>query len=169
MADRLDLDRLRVRPRLDSDEVPEAGSPWDDWGFDERVGEVAVERFVVEVSQDDGSYAIVGDMSWHIVGYGPNRGSRALNIGISLAPNARGRGIGATAQRQLAEHAFATTDIERVEASTDVENVAEQRALEKAGFVREGVLRSAQARIDGRHDLYVYSILRAEVEARPRT
>ena len=63
----------------------------------------------------------------------------AYNIGISLAVGVRGRGIGWRAQRMLAEHLFATTEVFRVEAGTDVHNVAEQRSLEKAGFTREGV------------------------------
>ena len=51
----------------------------------------------------------------------------------------------------------------RVEASTDVTNLAEQRALEKAGFTREGVLRGAQHRADGvHHDLVGYAILRTD-------
>ena len=36
----------------------------------------------------------VGDLSWHPEGYGANAGSVAFNIGISLVPEARGRGIG---------------------------------------------------------------------------
>ena len=50
----------------------------------------------------------------------------------------------------------------RVEASTDITNSAELRALEKAGFTREGVLRKAQWRNGDWHDLVVYSKLRGE-------
>jgi len=114
-----------------------------------------VGRLAVEV---DG--VVVGDLTWHEVHYGPTEGSRAWNIGIGLVESVRGRGLGATAQRALADHLFATTDVDRVEASTDVDNVVEQRSLEKAGFVREGVLRSAQQRADRRHDLVVFSRLR---------
>ena len=53
----------------------------------------------------------------------------------------------------------------RVEASTDITNLAEQRALEKAGFTREGVLRKAQWRAGDWHDLVVYSLLRGEEQA----
>jgi uncharacterized damage-inducible protein DinB len=108
--------------------------------------------------------AVVGDVSWHSVWYGPNDASRAANIGISLIPAARGRGLGTRAQRALVEHLFATTVVQRVEASTDVDNVAEQRSLEKAGFHREGVLRSSQGRADGRHDLVVYSVVRSDLD-----
>jgi RimJ/RimL family protein N-acetyltransferase len=52
----------------------------------------------------------------------------------------------------LADYLFETTETNRVEASTDVENVAQQRALEKAGFVREGVQRGAQFRAGAQHD-----------------
>ncbi len=50
----------------------------------------------------------------------------------------------------------------RVEAHTDVQNLAEQRALEKAGFTREGVTRQAQWRGGALHDGYLYSVLRSE-------
>ena len=55
---------------------------------------------------------------------------------------------------------FATTPIHRVEASTDVENLAEQRSLEKAGFIREAVLRGVQFRAGAWHDLVNYARLR---------
>jgi hypothetical protein len=48
----------------------------------------------------------------------------------------------------------------RVQAFTDVENVAERRALENVGFVQEGVLRSAQWRQGSWHDQILYSIVR---------
>ena len=106
----------------------------------------------------------IGFVSWHRTHHGPNVGSRAWNIGINLAPEGRGHGFGVEAQRMLAEHLFDTTDVDRVEASTDVENVPEQRALEKAGFTREGRLRGAQERAGGRHDIYLYSLLRSDLE-----
>jgi aminoglycoside 6'-N-acetyltransferase len=42
------------------------------------------------------------------------------------------------------------------------DNLAEQRALEKVGFVREGVLRSTQFREDAWRDIVLYSLLRHE-------
>jgi RimJ/RimL family protein N-acetyltransferase len=110
---------------------------------------------------DDG--AVIGDVGWHQVTYGPNEPSRALNIGLSLDPEARGHGHGTEAQRLLAQLLFRCFDVERIEASTDIENVAEQRSLEKAGFTREGVLRHAQSRAGTYHDLVSYSILREDL------
>jgi RimJ/RimL family protein N-acetyltransferase len=103
-----------------------------------------------------------GEVSYISVHHGPPPTSRAFNIGIWLLPEHRGRGHGAEAQRQLAAYLFAHTRVERVEASTDVANAAEQRALERAGFTREGILRHAQFREGGFHDLVLYSKLRAE-------
>ncbi len=145
-----------LREPGDGERGPDTPSEWDDWGpLPDPILAPDVGRLLV-VHDDE----VVGDLSWHEVHYGPNLGSRAWNIGIALAPEHRGRGIGAAAQRALADRLFATTDVDRVEASTDVANVAEQRSLTKAGFVREGVLRSAQLRADGRHDLVVFSRLR---------
>jgi RimJ/RimL family protein N-acetyltransferase len=104
----------------------------------------------------------IGDVSWHPVSYGPNARSTAYNIGIGLQPEHRRQGYGARVQRLLAAHLFATTEVNRVEASTDIDNVAEQRALVNAGFTREGVLRGAQFRAGEFRDLVVFSRLRAD-------
>ena len=121
-------------------------------------------RLHIEVTDADGVRAVAGSLSWHAVWYGPNDGSKAWNIGIGLGEHARGHGIGTCAQRLLAEYLLESTAIDRIEASTDVTNLAEQRSLEKAGFIREGLLRSAQERANGRHDLYSYSLLRSDVD-----
>ena len=80
-----------------------------------------------------------------------------------MLPEARGRGVGTAAQRMLVRYLFAHTQVNRIDANTDLTNVAEQRALEKAGFTREGVLRGAQFREGTYHDMVLYSILRHEV------
>ena len=119
-------------------------------------GYPVVERLLVAL--DDGT--LIGGVSWIGVPYGPNPRSVAWNIGITLLPEHRGRGHGSLAQSLLAEHLFATTSANRVEADTDTLNVAEQRALEAAGFRREGVLRGAQYRQGRWHDLVIYARLR---------
>ncbi len=133
-------------------EVLAAGPPRD-----EHKGLLIVELI-------EGSLAL-GTVSWHRVGYGPPGGSDAWNMGIELAPEARGNGYGVEAQALLSRYLFETTLANRVEAQTDIENIAEQRALEKAGFTREGVARGSQFRAGGYHDLVTYSILRSEVES----
>lgn len=106
---------------------------------------------------------LAGSVSWHTVQHGPSAVCRALNIGISLLPALRGKGYGWAAQRALAEYLFAATLAERIEAETDVANIAEQRALERAGFSREGVLRHAQFHAGRWRDTVLYSTLRGEV------
>ena len=118
----------------------------------ERNGQLLVERLA--------DARPIGTVSWHLERYGPNEESGAWNIGIALVPEGRGQGLGTEAQRLVADFLFATTPLHRVEASTDIENVAEQRSLEKAGFIREAVLRGVQFRAGAWHDLVNYARLR---------
>ena len=102
----------------------------------------------------------VGSVGWRTVTWGPSWLSRCIEIGISLIPSARGLGLGTEAQRMLVRYLFAETNVQRIQAVTDVTNRSEQRALEKAGFVAEGVLRSAQHRRGEYHDLVMYAVIR---------
>lgn len=115
------------------------------------------------VLDEDG--IVVGDVSWHYVQWGPNKASRCPMIGIWLRPVARGHGVGRAAQRALAELFFAHTAVNRVEAHTDVDNIAEQRALEGAGFTREGLIRGGQWRDGSYRDGYLYAVLRRDIAA----
>ena len=72
---------------------------------------------------------------------------------------------GTEAQAQLVAYLFATTEVNRVEAGTDLDNLPEQRSLEKAGLRREGVMRGSQFRAGAYRDLVVYGIIRADLEA----
>ena len=139
---------------------------YEDWG-DPPPGlsadaDVPAPSGMGELLVTDGQDVPVGTVSWHQVLHGPNAGSIALDIGISLRPPARGKGHGTRAQRMLAEYLFRTFPVQRVQASTDVANLAEQRALDRAGFSREGILRGAQWRRSGWHDLFSYARLRTD-------
>lgn len=67
--------------------------------------------------------------------------ARYWEIGIALLPEWRERGIGWRAQALLCEYLFAHTPVQRIQAGTHIENIAEQKALVKAGFQLEGVIR----------------------------
>ncbi|KJK58258.1 GNAT family N-acetyltransferase [Saccharothrix sp. ST-888] len=119
------------------------------------------------LSDDDGRLMVVsgaevhGFVAWRRIA--TSRNSYCWNVGAQLLPQARGRGIGTRAQQLLVRYLFAHTPVVRIEADTETANLAEQRALEKSGFTREGVLRSIAFR-DGRwRDVVRYSVLRDEV------
>jgi len=115
-------------------------------------------RLVVDV----GGVGPIGDVSWRTVQWGPSAESACYSIGIALLPEHRGRGYGTEAQRLLVRRLFGHSRVARIQADTALDNVAEQRALAKVGFVREGVVRAAEWR-DGRlHDHALYSVVRDE-------
>lgn len=125
----------------------------------------AADRFI---DDDGGALAIVdgdvlcGDVTWRRIPTASSRHSACWNIGITLLPEHRGKGHGTVAQRLLADYLFAHTPLQRVEASTDIDNIAEQRSLEKAGFTREGVMRGFQWRNGQWRDMVLYSKIRGE-------
>jgi RimJ/RimL family protein N-acetyltransferase len=57
--------------------------------------------------------------------------------------------------------------LHRIEAATELENLAEQKALEKAGLTREGVLREIGWRDGAWRDGVIYSLLRTDPQAGP--
>ena len=160
---------MRLRPptendaellrRLASSEVAGAFNFFDD-PEDEQLRAADVGGLTLVVELDDGT--AVGDVSFFAVAWGPNLRSMAWRIGCTILPEHRRRGYGAQAQSLLAEHLLATTDSNRIEADTDVGNVAERGALERAGFQFEGIVRGAQYRDGQWHDRALYARLRSD-------
>jgi len=103
----------------------------------------------------------VGRVEWFARSWGRPATSTCWEIAIGVGAEHCGRGIGSAAQDLLARYLFAHTRAERVQASTDIENLAERRALVRAGFEEEGTVRRAQWRAGGWHDQVLYSRLRA--------
>jgi RimJ/RimL family protein N-acetyltransferase len=88
--------------------------------------------------------------------------ARHAEAGISLVPDARGRGLGTAAIAQLVEFGFVRRNLRRVHLQAISSNVGAIRAYEKAGFVVEGRLRQ-HAWVRGTYeDIVVMGILRSE-------
>lgn len=104
----------------------------------------------------------VGSVGWVGRHWSTPPWSLAWEIGITLVPEVRGRGWGSQAQRLLCDHLFATTNVHRLQATTNADNVAEQRALLAAGFSLEGVVRGAEWLLGRYTDMHLFSRLRSE-------
>jgi N-acetyltransferase len=89
---------------------------------------------------------------------------RSLEIGRTWISKAwQGTGVNPESKYLLLHHAFETLGALRVQFKTDSNNLHSQRAIEKLGAVREGVLRSYQIRSNGRpRDTVMYSIIASE-------
>ena len=78
---------------------------------------------------------------------------------------ARGRGVATLALELIARFAFAELGAARVQLRTEPDNVASQRVAEKAGFTREGVLRSLLEFKGRRRDAVMFSLLPEDLYA----
>jgi RimJ/RimL family protein N-acetyltransferase len=87
-----------------------------------------------------------------------DRDERQAELGYLVAPAARGRGIATELLRLLTDWAFAQ-GVLRAELVIDVENPASRRVAERAGYVREGVMRSINFKNGIRIDAELWSRL----------
>jgi len=88
-----------------------------------------------------------------------DRDERELELGYLVAPDARGRGVATELLRLLTAWAFEEAGALRITLVIDVENAASQRVAERAGYVREGVMRSIAFKADRRIDAELWSRL----------
>ncbi|MEV4719765.1 GNAT family protein [Micromonospora noduli] len=132
----------------------DAGVPARRFAVDGYLGEDDG-RLVVEVEQEQAAAGVVSYTAGRYAGR-----ASYWEIGIVLLPQWRGRGIGWRAQALLCDYLFQHSPAQRIQAGTHPENVAEQRALEKAGFQLEGVVRASEFRAGQWRDGYLYSRLR---------
>jgi hypothetical protein len=81
----------------------------------------------------------------------------ARELGYWLGPWARGRGVATRAVKLLARWSFEQLGLERLALHTSSDNLASQAVAGRAGFTREGVLRSWEERHGERADIVVFS------------
>jgi RimJ/RimL family protein N-acetyltransferase len=110
------------------------------------------------------TFLIVDATSDQLLGAIEVRLGETGSIGYWIAKEARGRGVATRATRLLAEWAVTAGGVQRLELTTHPDNVPSQRVAEKAGFTREGVLRSQVRFPDGRRDSVIFSLLPADLD-----
>jgi len=84
-------------------------------------------------------------------------------VGYWVAAPARGRGVAVRAVRLLAAWGFEARQLPRIQLHTLPGNRASERVAEKAGFTREGVLRSYTEIKGRRTDITMFSLLPGEL------
>lgn len=91
-----------------------------------------------------------------------------LSIGYTwLVPDARGTGINYHMKYLMFRQVFEVWQMRRVALFADVTNMASVRAMEKAGCVREGVMRDHLWLPNGRRrDTVIYSVLQEDWQMR---
>ncbi len=87
---------------------------------------------------------------------------RRAELGYDLFREHWGKGLMTEAVTEVLRYAFEELKLNRVEATTDAENAASARVLEKAGFTREGRLRERFIYKGGVHDDLFYGILASD-------
>lgn len=92
------------------------------------------------------------------------RAHRGLEIGWTwLSPSRQRTGANTECKRLLLAHAFEDLGALRVQLKTDARNVASQRAIERIGALREGVLRAHMLMPDGFvRDSVLYAVTSAD-------
>ena len=84
-------------------------------------------------------------------------------VSIALGePEYWGKGLGTEAMRLCLRYAFTELNLDRVTLWVFGYNQRAIRSYEKAGFMKEGVIRGMLAREGQRHDVHIMGILREE-------
>jgi RimJ/RimL family protein N-acetyltransferase len=158
-----DLDVMyRISADLDSWEErnPSAPGPLTRAKFDARLARAA------DSDASEQTVAFVVDLDGAAVGSASlfefDSFAHHAEAGISLVPEARGRGVGTAAILQLIEFGFVRLNLRRIHLQAIASNTAALRSYEKAGFVVEGRLRE-HAWVRGAYeDIVLMGILRSE-------
>lgn len=115
----------------------------------------AEEQFLRGVDPDQDLVLVIvareGERPLGLVGLHATKLSRGRELGIVIGePTAWDQGYGREAIGLVLEHAFRDLDLHRISLHVHEDNARAVACYERAGFVREGLLRDAHFR-DGRH------------------
>ena len=140
--------------------------PWchADFSIDEARTWVARQVAAYQAKQEfefvviDSAGALLGGCGLNQI---DNTNKRA-NLGYWIRSSASGRGHAARAVASLVKWAWRSTDLERLEVVVAVQNVASLRVAEKAGAVRESVLRHRLLLHGVFHDAVMFSFIRGD-------
>jgi RimJ/RimL family protein N-acetyltransferase len=146
---RLRLNEEPLTPDRQGDSVSRAQEQW-------RTGTGA--PFVIADAADDRPLGLLN------LQFGDDE--EVAGLAVSVFPQARGRGVASKALRLGAIWGLRQLGLHRVFAEAAADNLASIRAIEKAGFQREGILRAHCKTHGRRHDCVMFSLLLQDVDPR---
>lgn len=94
----------------------------------------------------------------------PNENRKFYNLGYWVRVSRQNRGAASEAARILSKAAFEDLPINRIEILVAAENTASQKAAEKSGATREGVLRKRLVIGGTVHDAVIFSFVREDFQ-----
>ncbi|WP_042477497.1 GNAT family N-acetyltransferase [Bacillus ndiopicus] len=125
----------------------------NDWPYHSGI---SMDADAVKKAVEKGYYADDRETFW-IIEDGEKAGILIINdindsiplFDIRLAATARGKGLGVKALKWMQDYLFGEKNKIRIEGYTRADNIAMRKSFTKAGFVKEGYLRSAWENADG--------------------
>ncbi|HSK16568.1 MAG TPA: GNAT family protein [Gaiellaceae bacterium] len=170
---RLEDDAIVLRP-LEEDDAPAlAAAIGDDPDLDRWTSipfpytEELAREFIA--TTEESAFAVLDRASGELLGgIGVRtRGAGKVEVGYWVKAGTRGRGVASRALTLVARHALADLGAARVQLTAEPENVASHRVAEKAGFTREGTLRSYLEIKGRRRDAVMFSLLPGDLDPLP--
>lgn len=174
----LETERLTLRP-LTAEDAPDL-KEWlglDEiytyWGRKASKGERDPELLFIDARpwvkrkpSQDFNWGIVWKESGKVIGMlaiFDVQNQRMASVGYRLHPAYWRQGIVTEALRRAVDFVFSETELQRLEATADVRNVASLRVLEKCGFIREGTVRQGKM-VSVYCDYAIFGLLRSDWE-----
>ena len=174
-------ERIGLRARVEADVAVLRAELYDDVGMANRtflqawkpISPAAADApFAVEPPSDaTHRFSVVelatDELLGHAALWGIDLSHRLGHLGVSLRPNARGRGFATDVVRTLCHYGFAVRGLHRLQLETLADNEPMLRTATRCGFVHEGRTR-ASAWVEGQFiDEVVMGMLDHEWRATP--
>jgi RimJ/RimL family protein N-acetyltransferase len=154
----------KVRPHI------EAYIPWAPLVVDEESARHLLQRYADRRAADSGRLEsiwldgdLVGGVLFRV--FDPKEG--VCELGVWLAPEARGRGLITRASQVMIDWAIGVRGLHRVEWRCFPDNAPSQAVARRLGMTHEGTLRQEFEYRGKRHDLQIWALLRDEWDHRP--
>ncbi|UOQ49767.1 GNAT family N-acetyltransferase [Gracilibacillus caseinilyticus] len=152
-------------------ETPEFLLQWGGPNFSFPLTEQQLENYLKDANTDNSPvlvYSVIEEETGYIIGHislgNIDKNNKSARIGKVLVgdKNVRGKGIGLRMMKEILKVAFDELNLHRVSLGVFDFNASAIACYEKAGFLKEGLLRDSRKIGDGYWSLWEMSILENE-------
>lgn len=112
-----------------------------------------IHRFIIHYENQKAGVISLKDINWD---------SGVAEVGYLIDEAFHNKGIASEAVKLIVKMAFGKGGLNKLKATTILQNLPSNRVLEKNGFKVEGILRQEFLVQNNLHDVYMWSILKSE-------